>query len=147
MQVRRSLAENLCPAVDIRFTAVGGRQAPDGALGIKPSNGSVAIDPTDFGVPYGTIAERSAAQLAMLKAQPNFVVVAPGLDGTPNYEQIGTTTLRVEDVGNKDIRSTLPGVRMDIYRFNTVKDGLAFGVNIRQGTVRGLPKGWKYPGK
>jgi hypothetical protein len=61
-------------------------QAPgNGAFtGQPPVNGQVAIKPQNFGIPYSTVAQRSAAQSGGVKAAISNTVIFP------NYQTAST---------------------------------------------------------
>jgi RHS repeat-associated protein len=125
-----------------KFSAVGPRQARGiGALGFKPPNDSVAVNPGIFGLPYGTYTERAATQ-AMLRANVPYIrVSAPQL---ANFLS-GGTTFTIGDVGDANIRNS-GTPRFDIYRFATKSDALDFGLQTADVTVSGVPKAWLCPG-
>jgi RHS repeat-associated protein len=123
------------------FSAVGPNQALGiGALGIQPPNGSLAINPAAFGLPYGTIAERIATQGEIKANIGNIRISAPGLSEYYN----GPTTFTIGDVGDKNIRNS-PAIRFDIYRFPTQKAALEFGKRSVDVTITGLPDNWTCP--
>jgi len=123
------------------FSAVGPNQATGiGALGVSPPNDSVAISPGSFGLPYGTIAERSATQQAIKSAASSIRIEAPGL----SEFLTGGTTFTIGDVGDRNIRNS-PNTRFDIYRFEIQKDALSFGKRTVPVTITGVPDNWTCP--
>lgn len=120
------------------FTAVGPNQAKAGALG-PPPNGSVAVNPWSFGLPYDTIPQREAAQRALRTAGANVSINAPGLVGSTSG-----TTFSIGDVGDRNIRSSST-TRFDIYRFDSQKDALKFGRQTVGVTITGVPDDWSCP--
>lgn len=124
------------------FSAVGPNQVANrkGALGIVPPNDSVAISPSAFGLPYETLAERSATQKEILDNIVNIQINAPGL----SEYLTGETTFTIGDVGDKNIR-TSPTTRFDIYRFETQEDALYFGKRMVPTTITGVPDTWSCP--
>lgn len=125
---------------EAQFSGVGPHQATGiGALGFPPPDNSVAINPSIFGLPYGTISQRSATQRQIIANVPNIVISAPGLPGYP-----GGTTFTIGDVGDSNIRNSVTP-RFDIYRFGSNADALAFGKRTAQTTVTGVPNSWSCP--
>jgi RHS repeat-associated protein len=133
--------EHTCTDCQITYSAVGPLpQAPDGALGFHPPNDSVAISPAEFGLPFGTIAERSTTQKDIINNIPNIRISAPGL----SEYLTGGTTFTIGDIGDINIRNS-PFTRFDIYRFETKQDALDFGMKTVPTTITGLPDSWACP--
>lgn len=122
------------------FTAVGPNQAKgNGALGTPPPKGSVAVNPGSFGLPYGSIPEREAAQKILRTSGASISISAPGLIGsTPG------TTFSIGDVGDRNIRNS-PDTRFDIYRFDKQKDAINFGRQTVDVTITGVPDELRCP--
>jgi len=121
------------------FTAVGADQlvGRPGALGFVPPNGSLAINPNSFGLPYDTIEERIATQNEIRANVGNIQISAPGLSEYPT----NGTTFTIGDVGDRNIRNS-PVTRFDIYR---LENASGFGRQTVQVTITGLPGNWLCP--
>ncbi len=126
------------------FTAVGGRQAQSrGALaghGIYPVNGTVAVDPNQFGTRYGGSAEFNIAQRA------EFAPIARGIriyssEAGALSRQFGgppRNSFGIGDVGDHNVRSG-DILRLDIYRFPTEELANQFGRPTLPVLVTGVP--------
>jgi len=117
-----------------RFSAVGPNQATSGgalsSYGISPNNGTLAVNPEIFGLPYQTISQRVQSQKILASAAKSIQIVVkfnPNMVGPP-------TPFTVGDVGDINIRNSIIP-RFDIYRFPTQKEALQFGIKDAQTTI------------
>jgi hypothetical protein len=125
-----------------RFSAVGPGQATGiGALGIIPPNNSLAISPAIFGLPHNTVRQRIATQTAIRSNMANITISAPDL---AKYRGTGGTIFTIGDVGDRNIRNSVTP-RFDIYRYSSMRDALAFGIQTARTTVSGIPNSWSCP--
>ncbi|MBB5356836.1 RHS repeat-associated protein [Rhodanobacter sp. ANJX3] len=126
-----------------KYSGIGPKQAlSSGALGIPPQPGSVALSPAAFGLPYGTIADRTASQAALVNAMGSVTIQATGLNmgqGGPS-----SSTFTIGDVGDKNVRNS-GTVRFDIYRFNSNANANSFGKQTAYTTISGLPDSFSCP--
>lgn len=111
-----------------------------GALGIIPPNGTVAISPESFGLPYKTLKERVATQKVIRDNIENIKISAPGL----SEYLTGGTTFTISDVGDKNIMNS-PTTRFDYYRFDTQEKALEVGKKTVPTTITGVPDDWQCP--
>lgn len=124
------------------FSAVGPKQAIGvGALGVAPPNGSVAISPAAFGLPYGTISERVATQIRLKAVMGSVTIEASGLNmvGGPTSQ-----TFTIGDVGDANIRNSA-AARFDIYRFDSNANANAFGKQSADTVIKNLPDDFQCP--
>jgi RHS repeat-associated protein len=128
-----SSIENMtCPAVPFKITGIAPKQAPNaGAFSqAKPQIGDVAIKPQNFGVPYGTVAQRNAAQsnpirstLRGIKIFPDYDTAAPtpGAPKTPVGLPSNGPYSPADAIGPAEVRNQ-PGNQIDLYRYPTLTD-------------------------
>lgn len=126
------------------FSAIGKGQATGiGAISQNhPANGTVAISPAAFGLPYGSSGERAATQLFLRKHAQNVRIEAAGLD--MRGSGMSTTSFTISDVGDTNIRNS-PNVRFDIYRWKSMKAALKWGKRAAVTTIKNLPQGMSCP--
>jgi len=125
-----------------RFSAVGPNQATgEGALsgfGIDPNDGTVAVGPTSFGLPFPEGARLTAAQRAQREQTKRRLADAAGqITITPqglNLHGGPVPPYTVGDIGDRIIRqSNVP--RFDIYGFPSQQAAQRFGVQDVQTTI------------
>lgn len=114
-----------------KVTAVGGNQAPDeGALavyGIRPDPGTVAVDPAQFGIPYGGSTAQNTAGQAELATLSNVRVFSPEItDRMAQFNGPAVSSLTISDVINRGSRGGSM-LRLDVYRMPTLEDAINFG--------------------
>ena len=126
------------------FTAVGPNQAQDkgalAAFGITPDSGTVAVDPNQFGIPYGGSAsfnEVAQGQFAPVARQIGIISPAAAARSAL-YGGPSSSFFRVGDVGDKNVRSGSI-LRFDLYRFSTQKGALGFGRVILPVIITNVP--------
>ncbi len=122
----------VCPTVTTKITGVGPNQATTSnptSISQTPGNaipnGSVAIDPADFGVPNARGAAR--AVLGRIKIYPVWLGAVKPSNGAPAIPQglpsQGPYTV-VDVIGPASSRDK-PGFHIDLYRYSNQKDALA----------------------
>ena len=126
------------------FTAVGGQQAQSGGAlreyGILPSNGTVAVDPNQFGIPYGGSAAFNIAQREVFAPIAMMVRIYSPEAGALSAQYGGprVSSFSVGDVGDRNVRSG-DILRLDIYRFPTEQQANQFGRRELPVLVTGWP--------
>ncbi|MBX3564027.1 MAG: RHS repeat-associated core domain-containing protein [Sphingomonas sp.] len=122
----------MCRMLKIKITGVGPNQANSNvrtAISQQPGNtilnGSVAIDPSDFGVPNARGEFRSV--LARIKIYPQWSGAEQPSNGAPAMP-VGlpsTGPYNVVDVIAPPSARNQPGVHIDLYRYTSTKNAFA----------------------
>jgi RHS repeat-associated protein len=127
------------------FTAVGGDQAQaSGALsgfGIRPLSGTVAVDPSQWGVPYGgSAAFNMAGQQAMVPIAHQVGILSPAAaELSRQFGGPASALFRIGDVGDRNVRSG-DILRLDLYRFPTEAQARQFGRRILPVLITNVPR-------
>lgn len=81
VEVFDTISYKACPSSEFKITGIAPNQAPGPGEFTpskrSPKNGEVAISPANFGVPYATIAQRSAAQRGVVSAVLHNIIIFP----------------------------------------------------------------------
>jgi hypothetical protein len=113
--------------------------------GILPTLKTVAVDPEQFGIPYGGEASFNIAQrAAFAPIARQITIVSPQASALSARFGGPSGTFRIGDVGDKDVRGG--GVlRLDLYRFPTEAQARQFGRRVLPVLITNVPFGSDCP--
>ena len=128
------LGFQLCAPVQFKVTGVGPGQAPgNGAFsGAPPGNNQVAIKPQNFGIPYNTAAQRTAAQSGGVKSAITNTVIFPNYGTATTPSNVPKTPFGApsgpytpaDAIGPASVRNS-PGNQIDVYRYSSQQNALS----------------------